>query len=353
MVQYLYALDCDNNLVKISDVTKDNRERYHCLSCGMEMSAVLGNKIEHHFRHKGDECSRESYLHKLSKLLLKERFDKSPTFEISYYIVKGGCSNECCSLRDKTCEENLELFTLDLKKDYNHCEIEGSYKGFRADVKLSDTRNPDRKPIFLEIYVKHKCSNDKIASGIQIIEIPVKNEDDVLKSFDESRMVKDKELLSDKDMIKFHNFPRQIYPKLSLFYVYEDKNGVIQSKIIRRVCNCTQNGRPLCKNALFEMHFKDDDIIDYIRHFFMFKAIDNQIYIKDCRICWMFNNCLITIPQMCNGKLRRKIVRRTSLKDLRYIYAHSCPRYGVNQTYKKQIFNRFKKLKYCIVTSSD
>ena len=36
---------------------------YYCVGCGGEMSAVLGDKREHHFRHKEAHCSWESYLH--------------------------------------------------------------------------------------------------------------------------------------------------------------------------------------------------------------------------------------------------------------------------------------------------
>ena len=114
MVQYLYAKDTTGTLVDISDVSSANRIKYYCPSCGMEMSAVLGEKIEHHFRHKGNSCSYESYLHKISKLLLKWRFDNYPTFEIAFNATQG-CHKMKCPLRNATCNDKKILRKIDLK----------------------------------------------------------------------------------------------------------------------------------------------------------------------------------------------------------------------------------------------
>ena len=84
MRKYHYAIDQDDHLIHIDEVTSEDRDNnhYHCVGCGEEMSPVLGDIRDHHFRHKKVHCSRESYLHKLCKRKLKERFDSQKEFII-------------------------------------------------------------------------------------------------------------------------------------------------------------------------------------------------------------------------------------------------------------------------------
>ena len=64
MIKFHNATGTDGHIIHIDEVTKENRaEHYYCVGCGGEMSAVLGDKREHHFRHKEAHCSWESYLH--------------------------------------------------------------------------------------------------------------------------------------------------------------------------------------------------------------------------------------------------------------------------------------------------
>ena len=87
MIQFHNATDTDDKIININDVTRDNRaEHYFCIGCGKEMSAVLGEKREHHFRHKEDTCSWESYLHQLGKKLIKQRFETSTEFIVRFSL---------------------------------------------------------------------------------------------------------------------------------------------------------------------------------------------------------------------------------------------------------------------------
>lgn len=231
MVQYLYAKNTIDELVDISDITPENRTKFFCPSCGNEMSAVLGNYKEHHFRHKGDSCSYESYLHRISKLLLKWKFDHNPSFDISYWVTQG-CDREPCPLRDSKCDSQSVLHKINLKEHYDLCEIEGSYNGFRADLKFSSSKNPEAKPLFIEIAVSHACTPKKISSGINIIEISVTNERDALLPIVEDRaqeegMQKTDIILSQqtKGKFRFYNFERRIFPQrqLSRFLVVNNE----------------------------------------------------------------------------------------------------------------------------------
>lgn len=105
------------------------------------------------------------------------------------FIVKYYVEHHCDKLkgskldpiyRDKKCNRR-ELIAVDLKKLFDTCEEEVSYNGFRADLMLSSKEYTEREPIFLEISVTHDCEPEKLASGVQIIELKIADEKDVLR----------------------------------------------------------------------------------------------------------------------------------------------------------------------------
>lgn len=79
-VKYHYALDEQNRLICIDEVSIEDRHAhsYHCLNCGAGMIPRMGKVRSRHFAHRGDEdnCGNETYLHKLAKRLIKEKFDR-------------------------------------------------------------------------------------------------------------------------------------------------------------------------------------------------------------------------------------------------------------------------------------
>ena len=78
-VKYHYALDEQDRLVCIDDVSIEDRQAhsYHCRNCGAGMIPRMSKVRSRHFAHRSDEdnCGNETYLHKLSKRLMKEKFD--------------------------------------------------------------------------------------------------------------------------------------------------------------------------------------------------------------------------------------------------------------------------------------
>lgn len=366
MIQYLYAFDTNDSLIDISTVTTTNRSKYHCPSCGKEMCAVLGNKREHHFRHKGDSCSYESYLHKISKMLLKWRFEYNPVFEVAYY-AKINCTNKGCRLRESECNSNvISLHKINLKEIYNLCEIEGVYNGYRADVKLSNTNKPELLPLFLEVAVSHKCSPEKISSGIPIIEIPVTNERDVLRAFIETKNEPHAQISSYinqfphlhnilqpiENSIKFYNFNRDICPEkdLARFMVYKDKNGTLRGAIENNIGICASTIGIPNDNALFEIQFNEADCHRKypIWYFGMYLAIDNDIKIQDCRICRNYTFCCtLKIDTKTNRKIAIPISR---LNHEQYDTAHAsnCRNFIYNTRLKSQILDYFTGIKYHI-----
>lgn len=369
MVQYLYANNIRGSLVDISDVAHGIREKYYCPSCGMEMSAVLGNKREHHFRHKGDSCSYESYLHKISKLLIKWRFDNNTKFEIGYYVDKN-CPNVDCCLRDSSCNANKkELHVINLKDRYDICEIEGTYNGFRADIKLSNSNKPDAIPMFFEVRVTHKCSPEKISLGVPIVEIAVTNERDVLQLLIEQRKI-DSEMprqtnlfttKTEEEKINFYNFNRIInpYKKLPRFIIYEDSNGYICGEIGRRIGLCNTMIGQHNKTTLFEILFDNANLMNQWRrnlwYFGMYLAVKEGIKIKDCRICQNYNLCAISVPTtQIDMRTKKKLFINVPIAKLNSkqfnttCQANRCKNFIYNAQLMAQVLNHFKRLKYCV-----
>lgn len=179
-LKYTYALNENNNVVAISIAIKG--EIYFCPHCNNVMIVKDGAIKVKHFAHKkqNSSCSYESYLHSLAKKRIEEWFNSDRPFNISINN-KDRCEifENCIwrhdeSLASTYCEKDHE-FVYDLKQYYDVIFLEKSYKGFRADLLLADSRNV-REPIFIEICVSHECEKDKLESGIRIIEIPLKHE---------------------------------------------------------------------------------------------------------------------------------------------------------------------------------
>lgn len=201
-IRYRSAFDESGNLVDINEVSNEDRtHEYRCISCGKQLVPRLGDIRRHHFYHKEDTvCKGETYLHELAKLRLKEKFDKSDHFYISYN-AEVGCNQKCHA----DCKVN-EKITEDLKLDYDTATIEKSVneyesrKKYRADVLLTNSKDESKPPILLEIWVTSECKQEKKESDLRIIEIHIKEENDINSLYEN-------EIIEETDgKILFHSF---------------------------------------------------------------------------------------------------------------------------------------------------
>ncbi len=91
-----YANDESGRRVYVGNIKREERHqtKYYCIACGEEMIPVLGEVYEKHFRHKQENpnCSQESYIHKIGKQKLKERFYQQESFNITF-IAEVACDN--------------------------------------------------------------------------------------------------------------------------------------------------------------------------------------------------------------------------------------------------------------------
>ena len=156
-LKYKYAFDEIGNIVSIEDFTKESSKlhTFKCIVCGGELRPrAIGSKHRRaHFYHKEVvSCNGETYLHKLGKLYIKQHFDNSDKFCISYEVSKT-CKEHNCNLRNYNCHKEHEINQVDLKEFYDTCTIEAPIKGFVADLLLTNSKNPNIPPTLIEICV--------------------------------------------------------------------------------------------------------------------------------------------------------------------------------------------------------
>ena len=202
---YSFALDKDQCLINIEDAQKGNE--YFCPCCGKVMITKQGAIRKWHFAHKGslDNCSYETYLHKVAKIRIKKCFEESPSFIITFH-PKATCSIEECPLGVSNPCRWLTPKSFDLKKIYNCCQEEATIGKFRADLLLTNSDMIEREPVLIEINVSHQSTEEKINSGYRIIEVCISSEKDI-DDIVSSASINEVELDIDYDMVvSKHNF---------------------------------------------------------------------------------------------------------------------------------------------------
>lgn len=205
-LKYTYALDKNEKCVGIENAQKGIE--YRCPHCKGEMVVKEGSVKVKHYAHKirPQNCSYETYLHALAKKRIEEWFNSDGALNISFK-TKDRCSNfEHCLWNhdDYTssyyCEKETSQ-SFNLKNYYNVITREKTYKGFRADLLLTNSENK-YEPVFIEILVSHQCEKGKLGSGIRIIEVALNSEYE-LNTIIQSGMI------SESERVNFYNFKRR------------------------------------------------------------------------------------------------------------------------------------------------
>lgn len=274
------ALDQDNNIVDIKN-TEDNK-KYYCPYCHKEMITKRGAIREWHFAHKAEACSYDNYLHSIAEIMIMDWFNSNDQIML-YMSTKEKCNKfkECVFYNDENCSGTKEV-PYNLKNYYAKCTREYGHQGFIADLFCEHNSNPDA-PIFIEIDVTHKCSQDKINSGIRIIEIPIQSEEDILNITRSVRLIEGK-------TVRLYNFKRkesqsenykQPFQKFILF-------PSTKSYVDRESYSCKNYKK---RKGVYEISMPYDDCIPY----FLFNgglsmigkamAYNDKVLDKDCQIC--------------------------------------------------------------------
>ena len=296
-----YARGKNGEIINIEAIQKENRRNgYCCVSCGGVMIPVLGKIREHHFRHKTDSCSYESYIHKLWKKYIFDQWQKLPHLYVTYQVEYCCDKIKTCKLRavSKTlrCNGTFGQETIDLKEKYDTCEMEGVYGGYRADLMLSNSHNPDIVPTFIEICYKHPCDEHKQHAGIPIIEIKVTDDNLHLPQ----RLTEIPTLIPGFGKRFVGNFgvvlyefdhKRQVSHNVRRFRVYQDDNGINHGKVDENILLCHSLDEHL-PDSMLEVFIEGDNAMND-SSFFEFgirTAANNGIKIRHCLYCRYYGN---------------------------------------------------------------
>ena len=275
-----YALDSRGNLVDAENVIK-NSETFFCLSCHREMILKQGKIRKWHFAHKTncENCSYESYLHKLAKIRLCEWFNNAT--EINIYLE---WANECPDIKNcfwanasgnLNCKKNEHRY-WNLKKHYLSCEIEKDYGGFKADLFLS-YKGEKEEPIFIEICVTHPCDDNKINSGIRIIEFTISSEKDIDEIINQP--------IKAGATVKLYNFkPKSTTPYNNPIKLHKFTIGSL-SRISTEIMSCKDSETPT--KGLLELIIMDKDFYsnDIFRDIGVAIAAKYFLSEKFCDLC--------------------------------------------------------------------
>ncbi|MBQ3580888.1 MAG: hypothetical protein II975_07880 [Bacteroidales bacterium] len=297
---YEYADDENGCLTHIDNAIVGRQ--YSCIACGepLLIKASKSQKKRKHFSHKSNVfCEGESYIHKLYKRLIREKFYREDTFVVKYYVSQICQNTEKCEikrfLKQKKCN-TIYMRQLDLKKEYDICKEEFMYNGFIGDLVLMNSKNPNKEPLFIEVDHTHSCDEMKISSGIRIIELKAFEEQNVHIVFIESLHPQDivgmnfhygNPYSSNLPDVRFYNFNRESYPSLGV-YSFIKKNNMLYEMQFKSGYTC-QKQPTRNTDAAFEVAIADDIVnsnrtSDYIASIIAL-AIKNGCAVRDCRVC--------------------------------------------------------------------
>mgnify|MGYP000009351448 FL=1 len=281
-----YALDSSGNIRHIKDANPSNDE-FFCLFCHRQMIAKQGKIRQWHFAHKAlsPNCSYESYLHSLAKLLILQKLRSEQPFGVEIKVPFTCKNKETCIWYEDSFDESCNWTgykNYDLKKFYNTFEVEAFYDNFRADILLSNSIKK-YTPVFIEIYVSHPCEHQKIDLGNKIIELKINSEDDI------KPIINSPIITEDGNLIRLYNFkpkgdftgppqhPKQLV-KFSVFESYKMYCGNTDCQTF----SCHRN------KAIFELtsDFHPDFLPEYsLYDYGIVELYDLDPNLKVCNLC--------------------------------------------------------------------
>ncbi len=180
-----YTKAVDGELIDVRSLDPTNRYLrgpYRCLSCNQLMVPALGRTRKHHFKHKAgrpQNCTDETYLHQLGKFTLFSALSDAIKNN-KPFPLKRRQSIICDHHEAKfgtICRSQTRCFSDDLARRFDIIEMEKGVSGFIADLLLTSSETGDK--LVLEIAVTHQSTEEKISSGISIVEIEINSENDI------------------------------------------------------------------------------------------------------------------------------------------------------------------------------
>jgi len=233
-ILYRYALDKNNILKDVFELDRiavDFGSVFKCVGCGKEVIAKLGTKNAKHFAHKivTVNCGYETYLHQLSKKIFYDEYRKCLNSKEPFYLIRK--ENVICNhfenIYGYKCFYSVEK-NHDLTEHFDRINLETNYNNFIPDVLLESSKH--KTVLFIEFAVTHKCEEEKLKSGIRIIEYSVESEIDF-------KIIKAHKLYDTNRKISLYNFKvknekksfceGKCSEKINVFVVYKSKKSIL------------------------------------------------------------------------------------------------------------------------------
>ena len=238
MVRYKSAIRIEDGV--LVQIAKDTERGFHytCPCCKHEMRPVLGELKEVHFRHKGNPCQYDKYLHSFAEELFLQEYRFCLDNGVPFILALDSplpCNGACVLIRDRNCKEHYIHSEIDLTKQYPKISKER-----RISINMDDYRRPDillesddGKQLWIEIFVTHKTIEQKLEEAqkrnIPVIEIQITDEQcKGIKSIREHKV-------EESGFVALHNFdfkpeqtPRGVILPCMRYLVFEAYAGRIR-----------------------------------------------------------------------------------------------------------------------------
>ncbi|MBD1945781.1 hypothetical protein H6F50_26090 [Coleofasciculus sp. FACHB-712] len=302
-IKYKYAYRAENKVLYIGDLQKTEdikNEVFTCISCGNTLIPKLGEIRQKHFAHKHiQNCSEETYLHRLAKLIFAQEYqlclNKNEPFYIELKIDR-----RCNAYEEKLgkiCQLDTINKTFDLTKRYVKLDLETKNDAFIPDILLSDISY--NKNLFIEIAVTHKITDKKAQSKFQIIEISIESEEDIL-------FIKEHIISQNNPKIKLINFdikPEQgnicngqnCSERMGFFRVYKNGKSILTWESLPKAYFILKNHKNIIlyykiissKEVYLSSYEYKKNLVD---------AYNAKVAIKNCSLCryhgesWSYSN---------------------------------------------------------------
>jgi predicted RNA-binding Zn-ribbon protein involved in translation (DUF1610 family) len=299
-----FALDINDNIIDIRKTADFESQNYYCPHCHNEMITRRGNIRQWHFAHKADKCSYDKYLHSIAEIMIMEWFNKKNSIMLGLENdLKCDKFDSCVYFNFLHCKAT-EKQQYDLKKYYSKCIKEYGYGGFISDLYCENNTKPN-SPIFIEIFVTHKCTQDKINSGIRIIELKIQSEEDIINIINSN-------ILKEGDKVKLYNFKRKeflvdnLQQDFQKYILYPSLKDYVDKK------NFTCRNYAQYRKGIYEISLPYDDYIpNFINGGGLYmvgrvKAYLEGYFKKNCQLCmWqvedVYDNKICKLYKRCGN----------------------------------------------------
>lgn len=276
-VKYKYATNDKEEVIDISNLTDADRHDYECISCRNVLRPVLPVNRRKHFRHKTTvNCSEETYLHRMGKLLFRDIYkkcvDDSKPFLIEYFSPT--ICNHC--VEHGPCSLQPTISKYDLTRTFREIKLETRDGNFIPDLLLVSLNG---QKLYVEIAVTHASSEEKLNSGNKIIEIQITTEEDleIIKSMDLSVNDKRVSCINFNPKETIGNFSASCPKRISFFMLWESGKSILTTKKPFEYAELKKNKKVFLKDAPFT---HPDIYVQYLEEAFLEKRM-----VRNCFLC--------------------------------------------------------------------